>query len=159
LSDNKRLIAGEPLHPVHTATTVRVRNGEVQLFDGPFAETKELLAGFYLVDAKDLSGQGRAKSADCCPRCCPRRLFAISLMMRPTIWPAWITEAARRRVRVMAAGNPFGLLLSLTKAVTGDNAASRSQSADHAVGSVVSRRHAELGWVSCSGSVLGQGSK
>ena len=55
LSDGKRLIAGEPLHPVHTATTVRVRNGQVQLYDGPFAETKELLAGFYLVDANDLN--------------------------------------------------------------------------------------------------------
>jgi hypothetical protein len=55
LSDSKRLVAGEPLHPVHTATTVRVRNGQVQLYDGPFAETKELLAGFYLVDAKDLN--------------------------------------------------------------------------------------------------------
>lgn len=55
LIDNDRLIAGEPLHPVHTATTVRVRNGQVQLYDGPFAETKELLAGFYLVDAKDLN--------------------------------------------------------------------------------------------------------
>jgi hypothetical protein len=55
LVDSKRLIAAEPLHPVHTATTVRVRNGQVQLYDGPFAETKELLAGFYLVDAKDLN--------------------------------------------------------------------------------------------------------
>lgn len=55
LADSKRLIAGEPLHPVHTATTVRVRNGQVQLYDGPFAETKELPAGFYLVDAKDLN--------------------------------------------------------------------------------------------------------
>jgi hypothetical protein len=55
LSDSRRLIAGEPLHPVDTATTVRVRNGQVQLYDGPFAETKELLAGFYLVDAKDLN--------------------------------------------------------------------------------------------------------
>ena len=55
LSDSKRLIAGEPLHPVDTATTVRVRNGQVQLYDGPFAETNELLAGFYLVDAKDLN--------------------------------------------------------------------------------------------------------
>jgi hypothetical protein len=55
LSDSKRLIAAEPLHPVHTATTVRVRNGQVQLYDGPFAETKEQLAGFYLVDAKDLN--------------------------------------------------------------------------------------------------------
>jgi hypothetical protein len=55
LADSNRLLAGEPLHPVHTATTVRVRNGQVQLYDGPFAETKELLAGFYLVDAKDLN--------------------------------------------------------------------------------------------------------
>ena len=55
LSHSKRLIAGEPLYPVDTATTVRVRNGQVQLYDGPFAETKELLAGFYLVDAKDLN--------------------------------------------------------------------------------------------------------
>lgn len=37
------------------ATTVRVRGGEVTLFDGPFAETKAMLAGFYLVDAKDLN--------------------------------------------------------------------------------------------------------
>jgi hypothetical protein len=39
---------------VHTATTVRVRNGKVTMTDGPFAETKEQLAGFYMVDAKDL---------------------------------------------------------------------------------------------------------
>ena len=55
LVDSKRFVAGEPLHPVHTTTTVRVRNGQVQLYDGPFAETKELLAGFYLVEAKDLN--------------------------------------------------------------------------------------------------------
>ena len=55
LASSQNLVAGEPLHPVHTATTVRVRNGEVSLFDGPFAETREMLAGFYLVDAKDLN--------------------------------------------------------------------------------------------------------
>jgi hypothetical protein len=49
-----RLLAAEPLHRTHTATTVRVRGGEVTLFDGPFAETREMLAGFYLIDAKDL---------------------------------------------------------------------------------------------------------
>ena len=47
-------IAAEALHPVHTATTVRVRNGKVSTTDGPFAETKEQLAGFYLIDARDL---------------------------------------------------------------------------------------------------------
>jgi hypothetical protein len=55
LAESGRLVAAEPLHPGHTATTVRVRNGQATLYDGPFAETKELLAGFYLVDAKDLN--------------------------------------------------------------------------------------------------------
>ena len=48
-------ITGTPLHPVHTATTVRVRNGRATVTDGPFAETKEALAGFYLIDARDLN--------------------------------------------------------------------------------------------------------
>jgi hypothetical protein len=52
---SNRLLAAEPLHKVETATTVRVRNGQVALYDGPFAETKEQLAGFYLVDAADLN--------------------------------------------------------------------------------------------------------
>ncbi|HUH95374.1 MAG TPA: YciI family protein [Casimicrobiaceae bacterium] len=47
-------LAAEALQGVHTATTVRVRNGKVSMTDGPFAETKEQLAGFYLVDAKNL---------------------------------------------------------------------------------------------------------
>jgi hypothetical protein len=51
----RRLLAAEPLHPTHTATAVRVRGGEVTLFDGPFAETREMLAGFYLIDARDLN--------------------------------------------------------------------------------------------------------
>jgi hypothetical protein len=48
-------IAAEALESVHTATTVRVRNGKISVTDGPFAETKEQLAGFYLIDAKDLN--------------------------------------------------------------------------------------------------------
>ena len=48
-------IAAEALQSVHTATTVRVRKGSVSVTDGPFAETKEQLAGFYLIDAKDLN--------------------------------------------------------------------------------------------------------
>jgi hypothetical protein len=50
-----RCIASEALQPVHTATTVRVRDGKLSLTDGPFAETKEFLAGFYLIDAADRS--------------------------------------------------------------------------------------------------------
>jgi hypothetical protein len=49
------LIAAEPLQPVDTATTVRVRQGKVSITDGPFAETKEQLAGFYLIEARDLN--------------------------------------------------------------------------------------------------------
>jgi hypothetical protein len=48
-------LASEALESVQTATTVRVRNGKVSITDGPFAETKEQLAGFYLVDARDLN--------------------------------------------------------------------------------------------------------
>lgn len=50
-----KLLAAEPLHAVETATTVRVRNGSVSITDGPFAETKEQLAGFYLIEARDLN--------------------------------------------------------------------------------------------------------
>ena len=48
-------IGGEPLQPTQTASTVRVRQGKVSATDGPFAETKEQLGGFYLIDAKDLN--------------------------------------------------------------------------------------------------------
>jgi len=49
------LIAAEALEKVATAATVRVRNGRMTVVDGPFAETKEQLAGFYLLDARDLN--------------------------------------------------------------------------------------------------------
>ena len=48
-------LGGEPLQSVQTATTVRVRNGKVSTTDGPFAETKEQLGGFYLITARDLN--------------------------------------------------------------------------------------------------------
>ena len=48
-------LGGEALQPVQTATTVRVRNGKVSTTDGPFAETKEQLGGYYLVNARDLN--------------------------------------------------------------------------------------------------------
>jgi hypothetical protein len=48
-------IAAEALEPVATATTVRMRGGKLSVTDGPFAETKEQLAGFYLIDVRDLN--------------------------------------------------------------------------------------------------------
>ena len=47
-------VAAESLQPVSTAATVRVRNGRVTVTDGPFAEAKEVIAGFYLIEARDL---------------------------------------------------------------------------------------------------------
>jgi hypothetical protein len=55
LRDAGKCLASEALEPVHTAATVRVRNGKLSIRDGPFAETKECLAGFYLIDAADLN--------------------------------------------------------------------------------------------------------
>ena len=55
IRSNGRCIASEALESVQTATTVRVRNGKVSVTDGPFAETKEQLAGFYMIEARDLN--------------------------------------------------------------------------------------------------------
>ena len=49
------LIAAQALQPVETATTLRVRNGKLSTTDGPFAETKEQLGGFLLIEARDLN--------------------------------------------------------------------------------------------------------
>ena len=54
LRDSGAFVAGEALQPVTTATTIRVRDGQTLTTDGPFAETKEALGGFYLIEAKDL---------------------------------------------------------------------------------------------------------
>ncbi|MDL1891459.1 YciI family protein [Sphingobacteriales bacterium CHB3] len=55
LKNNGRLIAAEPLQSVKLASTVRVRGGKVSITDGPFAETKETLGGFFLINARDLN--------------------------------------------------------------------------------------------------------
>lgn len=50
-----KYVLGQRLQPVHTATTVRVRDGKLSTTDGPYMETKEQLGGYYLVDAADLN--------------------------------------------------------------------------------------------------------
>jgi hypothetical protein len=55
LRKNGHLLATEPLQSVATATTLRVRGGKVSITDGPFAETKETLGGFFLIEARDLN--------------------------------------------------------------------------------------------------------
>lgn len=64
LRDRGAYVGGEALQPVTTATTVRVRDGETLTTDGPFAETKEALGGFYLIDARDLD-EALALAAEC----------------------------------------------------------------------------------------------
>jgi hypothetical protein len=54
LREDPRVVGGEHLGPVHTATTVRVQDGSTLVADGPFADTKEVFGGFYLLDADDL---------------------------------------------------------------------------------------------------------
>jgi hypothetical protein len=54
LHSTKQYLDASPLHPVSTATSVRVREGKRLVTDGPFAETREQLGGYYLIDARDL---------------------------------------------------------------------------------------------------------
>ena len=73
------LVGGERLRPTASATTVRVRDGKQQVLNGPYAETKEQLAGYYLVEAKDLDDAlGWAAR-------CPGASYG-SMEVRP-IWP------------------------------------------------------------------------
>jgi len=54
LNSRGQYLDASPLHPISTATSVRVREGKRLVTDGPFAETREQLGGYYLVDARDL---------------------------------------------------------------------------------------------------------
>ena len=54
IQESGQLVAGEALQPVQTATTVRIRNGRVSTTDGPFAETREQLGGYFLIEATNL---------------------------------------------------------------------------------------------------------
>lgn len=54
LNTEGKYVSASPLHPISTATSVRVREGKRLVTDGPFAETREQLGGYYLIDAHDL---------------------------------------------------------------------------------------------------------
>jgi hypothetical protein len=54
IDSSGQYLAAAPLHPTSTATSIRVRDGKRLVTDGPFAETREQLGGFFLIDAKDL---------------------------------------------------------------------------------------------------------
>ncbi len=74
LRGSGQCLASESLQPVGTAATVRVRGGKISVTDGPFAETKETLAGFYLIDAKS-----REDAIEIASRIPPARVGSIEL--------------------------------------------------------------------------------
>lgn len=76
LVDYKAMLGGEALMPTSMATTVRVRDGKRSITDGPFAETKEQLGGYYLIEATDLNGAIEAATM------CPGAKFG-SIELRP----------------------------------------------------------------------------
>ena len=86
-------LASEALESVQTATTVRVRNGKVSITDGPFAETKEQLAGFYMIEARDLDEATRIAS-----RIPPARVGSIEVRpIRPIRETVALTAAQRQK--------------------------------------------------------------
>ena len=89
-------IASEALESVQTATTVRVRNGKVSVTDGPFAETKEQLAGFYMIEANDLN-----EAIQLASQIPPARVGSIEVRpirpIRETVATAHANETADKR--------------------------------------------------------------
>jgi len=89
-------IASEALQSVQTATTVRVRSGKVSITDGPFAETKEQLAGFYMIEARDLN-----EAIQIASKIPPARVGSIEVrpirLIRDTVAAAHATETADKR--------------------------------------------------------------
>ena len=92
-------ISSEALQSVQTATTVRVRNGRTSVTDGPFAETKEQLAGFYLLEARDLN-----EAIQIASKIPPARVGSIEVRpLRPIRETVALEEAQRARSAVQGA--------------------------------------------------------
>jgi hypothetical protein len=86
-------LASEALQSVQTATTVRVRSGRTAITDGPFAETKEQLAGFYMIEAKDLN-----EAIEIASKIPPARVGSIEVRpVRPIRETVAETEAQRAK--------------------------------------------------------------
>ena len=79
LQDRGAMRAGEALQPVQTATTIRQQDGQNVTTDGPFAETKEALGGFYIVEARDLDEALELGAA------CPGLKYGAAIEVRPVI--------------------------------------------------------------------------
>jgi hypothetical protein len=84
-------LASSPLQPVRSAATIRVRGGKVSITDGPFAETKEQLGGFYLIEARDLNEAIRLAA-----RMPPARVGSIEVRPIEEVAPRWPRRDAPR---------------------------------------------------------------
>ncbi len=81
LRDDPRVVAGAGLKPIATATTMRVQNGEMLVTDGPFADTKEVFGGYFIVRADDIDA-----ALEIAARCPAARLGG-SVEVRPIVEP------------------------------------------------------------------------
>ena len=79
ITKSGHLLAGAPLQPVSTATTLRLHGGKLAITDGPFAETKEILAGYHLVECKNLDEAMRIGAQF------PGLRFGLALEIRPVL--------------------------------------------------------------------------
>lgn len=100
LQKNGHMLGGEALQPVHTATTVRYRNGKLQITDGPFAETKEFLGGIMLLEARDLNEAIALMSAH------PSVKMGGTFEIRPSADLTALVEDSKKR-RAAGPGRPL----------------------------------------------------
>jgi hypothetical protein len=100
LTSRGQYLAANPLHPTSTATSVRVRNGKALVTDGPFAETREQLGGYFLIDAKD-----RDEAIGVAARIPGARLGTVEI--RPVMEIAGLPpDACPRRADAVRGGSP-----------------------------------------------------
>lgn len=90
LNARRQYVSASPLHPIATATTVRVREGRRVVTDGPFAETREQLGGYYVIEARDLD-----EALGIAERIPPARYGTIEI--RPVMEIAGLPEKSRAR--------------------------------------------------------------
>jgi hypothetical protein len=99
LNSRGQYLAANPLHPTSTATSVRVRGGKPLITDGPFAETREQLGGYFLIDAKD-----RDEAIGIAARIPGARLGAVEI--RPVMEIAGLpTDAYAQRADAVSGGD------------------------------------------------------
>jgi hypothetical protein len=99
LQKNGHMIGGEALQPVTTATTVRYRNGKLQITDGPFAETKEILGGIMILEARDLNQAIQLMS------CHPSLKMGGTFEIRPSADLSLLVAESRQRRAAGAASS------------------------------------------------------